>query len=113
MGGSAYAGAALHRRSPNEESSASFKFVCQFLQDVLKGRLQCGVTSWPFNYEVTSPFETFGRLAAWQISHCDLRLQSRLGLDQVFSISLFLADYWQLVWSILWASIVPERLPAR
>ena len=43
-------------------------------------------------------------------------LRSRLGLEQMFSVSLFLAYYWQLVWSIivvLWASIVPERLPAR
>ena len=92
-GDSACAEAASHGRSPNEESSASVNPVCQFLQDVLKGWSQCGVTAWSFNYEVTSPFETFGRLAAWQISHCDLRLQSRLGLEQVFSISLFLADY--------------------
>ena len=41
MGGSAYAGAALCGRSPNEESSASVESVCQFLQDILK--VSCNV----------------------------------------------------------------------
>ena len=77
MGGSAYA--ALHGWSPNKGSSVSVKSVYQVLQDLERFLLQCRVTSRSFNYEVTSRFETFGRLDAWQISYCDLRFTKSIG----------------------------------